>query len=113
MAGLRVNISVVLLSLSSPDESSLHYEVEFLMHQTWTDARLVHDDGERFPYLNAIHHHSDIWKPDIYFIKHGTFKDAISPSNIAMRIHRNGTVLYSMRRHLVLNCEGDLHIFPF
>jgi len=113
VAGLRVNISVVLLSLSSPDESSLHYEVEFLMHQIWTDARLVHDDGERFPYLNAIHHHSDIWKPDIYFIKHGTFKEAISPSNIAMRIHRNGTVLYSMRRHLVLNCEGDLHIFPF
>merc|ERR1712106_852649 len=37
----------------------------------------------------------------------------LSPSNIALRIHRNGTVLFSMRRHLVLNCEGDLHIFPF
>ena len=44
---LRVNVSVVLLSLSSPDESSLHYEVEFLMHQKWSDPRLVHDDGER------------------------------------------------------------------
>jgi len=110
---LKVNISVVLLSLSSPDESSLHYEVEFLMHQSWQDNRLVHDDGDRYPFLNAIHHNNDIWKPDIYFIKHGTFKEAISPSNIAIRIHRNGTVLYSMRRHLVLNCEGDLHIFPF
>ena len=28
----------------------------------------------RHNYLNGIHHHSDIWKPDIYFIKHGTFK---------------------------------------
>jgi len=110
---LRVNVSVVLLSLSSPDESSLHYEVEFLMHQKWSDPRLVHDDGERYSYLNGIHHHADIWKPDIYFIKHGTFKENLSPSNIALRIHRNGTVLYSMRRHLVLNCEGDLHIFPF
>lgn len=110
---LRVNVSVVLLSLSSPDESSLHYEVEFLMHQRWFDPRLIHDDGERYAYLNGIHHHADIWKPDIYFIKHGTFKENLSPSNIALRIHRNGTVLYSMRRHLVLNCEGDLHIFPF
>jgi len=110
---LSVNLSVILLSLSSPDESSLSYEVEFLMHQTWTDPRLSHDDGERFPFLNAIHHHNDIWKPDIYFIKHGTFKEGISPSNIAIKLHRNGTVLYSMRRHLVLNCEGDLHIFPF
>ena len=36
---LHVNVSVVLLSLSSPDESSLHYEVEFLLHQTWMDPR--------------------------------------------------------------------------
>ena len=28
----------------------------------------------RYPTLNALHHHGDIWKPDIYFIKHGTFK---------------------------------------
>jgi len=110
---LRVNISVVLLSLSSPDESSLHYEVEFIMRQRWDDPRLIHDDGGRHSYLNGIHHHGDIWKPDIYFIKHGTFKDNLDPSNIALRIHRNGTVIYSMRRHLVLNCEGDLHIFPF
>jgi len=110
---LRINISVVLLSLSSPDESSLHYEVEFIITQRWTDARLVHDDGDRYPSLNALHHHGDIWKPDIYFIKHGTFKEGLMPSNIALRIFRNGTVHYSMRRHLVLNCEGDLHIFPF
>jgi len=110
---LRVNISVVLLSLSSPDESSLHYEVEFIMRQRWDDPRLIHDDGDRHAFLNGIHHHGDIWKPDIYFIKHGTFKDNLDPSNIALRIHQNGTVIYSMRRHLVLNCEGDLHIFPF
>lgn len=110
---LRVNVSVVLLSLSSPDESSLHYEVEFLMHQRWQDPRLAHDNGTRYPFLNALHHHGDIWKPDLFFIKHGTFKDNLNPSNIALRVFSNGTVLYSMRRHLVLNCEGDLHIFPF
>lgn len=104
---------MMLLSLASPDESSLHYEVEFIIMQKWTDPRLVHDDGNRYPSLNALHHHGDIWKPDIYFIKHGSFKEGLMPSNIGLKIHRNGTVVYSMRRHMVLNCEGDLHIFPF
>jgi len=110
---IRVNISVVLLSLSSPDESSLHYEVEFLMHQKWIDPRLAQNNDTSYSFLNALHHHGDIWKPDIYFIKHGTFKENLTPSNIALRVFWNGTVVYSMRRHLVLNCEGDLHIFPF
>ena len=83
----QINISMSLLSLSSPDESSLHYEIEFIIKQKWIDPRLVHDDGNRwkikssfhgfllrYPTLNALHHHGDIWKPDIYFIKHGTFK---------------------------------------
>jgi len=110
---LRVNISVVLLSLSSPDESSLHYEVEFLIHQKWFDPRLRHTTGNQYPFLNALNHHGSIWKPDIFFIKHGTFKENLNPSNLALKIYANGTVVYSMRRHLVLNCEGDLHIFPF
>jgi len=109
---LQVNVSVVLLSLSSPDESSLHYEIEFLMHQRWEDPRLAYSDEKGRPYLNALAHHAAIWKPDVYIIKHGSYK-AINPSEVALRIHSNGTVFYTMRRHLVLNCEGDLHIFPF
>ena len=34
----------------------------------------VYSNFFRHSYLNGIHHHGDIWKPDIYFIKHGTFK---------------------------------------
>ena len=30
-----------------------------------------------------------------------------------MKVFPNGTIFYTMRRHLVLNCEGDLPIFPF
>ena len=55
-----------------------HYEVEFIMRQRWEDPRLSHDDGSRHNFLNGIHHHGDIWKPDIYFIKHGTFKVSFS-----------------------------------
>jgi len=110
---LQVDVSVVLLSLSSPDESSLHYEVEFLLHQKWVDPRLAFrtKDTSR-KYVNALAHHSSIWKPDIYIVKHGSYK-SINPSEVALRVFNNGTVFFTMRRHLVLNCEGDLHIFPF
>jgi len=109
---INVNISVMLLSLSSPDESSLHYEVEFLMHQKWIDHRLAHTHHNGESHLYALSHHAQIWKPDMFLIKHGTYK-TINPTEVSLKIFENGTIFYTMRRHLVLNCEGDLPIFPF
>ncbi|XP_050708175.1 glycine receptor subunit alpha-4-like isoform X2 [Eriocheir sinensis] len=109
---VKVNVSVVLLSLSSPDESSLNYEVEFLLNQEWVDPRLQHDDNERYPYLSGMHHLDDIWLPDTYFIMRGEFKHNLSHT-IALKINRSGEVCYSVRRYLVLSCEGDLNQFPF
>jgi len=112
MEPIDVNVSMVLLSLSSPDESSLNYEVEFLMHQKWTDPRLAHTHEEGVRHVDALSHHAEIWKPDIYLLKHGAYK-AIYPTEVSLKVFQNGTVFYTMRRHLVLNCEGDLPIFPF
>ncbi|VVD01822.1 unnamed protein product [Leptidea sinapis] len=110
---LTVNVSVLLLSLASPDESSLKYEVEFLLQQQWFDPRLRYSNQSHYDFLNAIHHHEDIWLPDTYFIMHGDFKDPIIPMHFALRIYRNGTINYLMRRHLILSCQGRLNIFPF
>ncbi|KAK9878929.1 hypothetical protein WA026_003751 [Henosepilachna vigintioctopunctata] len=110
---LTVNISVLLLSLASPDESSLKYEVEFLLQQQWYDPRLRYSNQSRYEYLNAIHHNNDIWLPDTYFIMHGDFKHPLIPMHFALRIYRNGSVNYLMRRHLILSCQGSLNIFPF
>ncbi|KYM79750.1 Glutamate-gated chloride channel subunit beta, partial [Atta colombica] len=101
---LTVNVSVLLLSLASPDESSL---------QQWYDPRLRYSNRSRYDFLNAIHHYENIWLPDTYFIMHGDFKDPIIPVHFALRIYRNGTVNYLMRRHLILSCQGRLNIFPF
>ncbi|XP_076253025.1 pH-sensitive chloride channel 1 isoform X5 [Rhynchophorus ferrugineus] len=110
---LTVNVSVLLLSLASPDESSLKYEVEFLLQQQWYDPRLRYSNQSQYSYLNAIHHHDDIWLPDTYFIMHGDFKDPLIPVHFSLRIYRNGSVNYLMRRHLILSCQGSLNIFPF
>lgn len=73
------------------------YEVEFLLQQQWYDPRLRYANQSQYEYLNAIHHHEEIWLPDTYFIMHGDFKDPIIPMHFALRIYRNGTINYLMR----------------
>jgi len=85
--------------MSSPDESSLKYELEFLLHQDWHDHRLIYDDGGRYHYLNALRHHGSLWRPDTYFILHGEFKALRDPGpvDMALKVYPNGTVLYITR----------------
>ncbi|XP_022694951.1 glutamate-gated chloride channel-like isoform X2 [Varroa jacobsoni] len=110
----KVNVSVLLLSMSSPDESSLKYEIEFLLIQKWMDQRLAyHETGANHSHLNGLLHEGKIWKPDIYFIKHGEFKTPLNPVHMSLRLYPNGTVVYTMRRHMTLVCQGNLQIFPF
>ncbi|KAG1714381.1 Gamma-aminobutyric acid receptor subunit beta [Nymphon striatum] len=109
----RVNISVLLLTLSSPDESSLKYEVEFLLTQKWQDPRLEYDDGGMYKFLKGRAHIDDIWIPDTYFIKHGEFKEHLVPKNMGLNIASDGTVTYTMRRQIVLTCKAGLSTFPF
>ena len=32
---------------------------------------------------------------------------------MSLRLYPNGTVVYTMRRHMTLVCQGNLQIFPF
>ncbi|XP_053207971.1 glutamate-gated chloride channel-like isoform X2 [Panonychus citri] len=114
-APMTVNVSVLMLSMSSPDESSLKYEIEFLLFQDWIDHRLMYDDGGRHRHLNALRHHEHLWRPDTYFILHGEFKthNEAGPINMAFKVFPNGTVLYITRQKMIITCEGDLNIFPF
>ncbi|RWS14953.1 glutamate-gated chloride channel-like protein, partial [Dinothrombium tinctorium] len=112
----NVNVSVLLLTISSPDESSLKYEVEFLLFQTWEDKRLCYAPERNPRYLNALHLREDLWMPDTYFILHGEFKEFRGPADpvhMALKIYPNGTVVYVTRRYMIITCEGHLNIFPF
>ncbi|GFG33094.1 hypothetical protein Cfor_07427, partial [Coptotermes formosanus] len=108
-----VSTAVILPSKQLDMPFKAKYEVEFLLQQQWFDPRLRYSNKSEYEFLNAIHHHTDIWLPDTYFIMHGDFKDPLIPVHFALRIYRNGTVSYLMRRHLILSCQGHLHIFPF
>ena len=119
-----VNLSILILTLSSPDESSVTYEIGFVLMQQWYDPRLRFElpkilqksSESNSIYLNGLKHADRIWIPDTYFIKHGEFReqtDQFDPLHITLKIFPNGTVLYTTRRNMVLTCEGNLRIFPF
>lgn len=110
---------MLILSLASPDESSVTYEVGFVLHMTWVDKRLqfkVPTGLKSSSYLNALKYADQIWLPDTYFIKHGEFKhssDQYDPLHFGLKIYSNGTVHYTTRRNMIINCEANLRIFPF
>ncbi|XP_046915295.1 uncharacterized protein LOC124495898 isoform X2 [Dermatophagoides farinae] len=120
-----VNLSILILTLSSPDESSVTYEIGFVLMQRWYDPRLrfelpdallLDTKNSNSIYLNGLKHTDRIWIPDTYFIKHGEFRhttDQFDPLHITLKIFPNGTVLYTTRRNMILTCEGNLRIFPF
>ncbi|KAF7491585.1 Glutamate-gated chloride channel [Sarcoptes scabiei] len=119
----NVNISILVLTISSPDESSVVYEIDFALMQKWNDPRLrfevpskLANENPDLVYLNGLKIVNQIWIPDIFFIKHGEFKfstDKHDPILIALKIYPNGTIYYIVRRNMVLTCEGNLKIFPF
>ncbi|KAH1020189.1 hypothetical protein HUJ04_009902, partial [Dendroctonus ponderosae] len=74
------------------------YDKRLLPPQQWYDPRLRYSNQSEYNYLNAIHHHDDIWLPDTYFIMHGDFKDPLIPVHFSLRIYRNGSVNYLMRQ---------------
>ncbi|RWS20533.1 glutamate-gated chloride channel-like protein, partial [Leptotrombidium deliense] len=111
-----VNVSVLLLTISSPDESSLKYEVEFLLFQKWIDKRLCYMEQNNPKYLNALSFREQIWMPDTYFLLHGEFKEFKGPADpvhMELKIYPDGTVAYVTRRYMIITCEGHLNIFPF
>ncbi|XP_054709314.1 glutamate-gated chloride channel-like [Uloborus diversus] len=107
----KIQVNVLLHSLSSPDESSLNYEVEFLMYRRWEDPRLKYQDDGRHKYLNGMSHVNDVWLPNTYIVKHGSLKEPLV--DVSLRVYDNGSVVHIMRRGISINCQGNLKIFPF
>lgn len=56
----------------------------------------------RKPYLDALCHVNKTWTPDVYFIKHGDFRQHIDPRHLSLRIFANGTVNFTTRLVIII-----------
>ncbi|KAI1289769.1 Glutamate-gated chloride channel [Halotydeus destructor] len=108
-----VRVNLYVRSISRIDDVIMEYAIQITFREQWTDDRLVYDDmNGRIRFL-TLTDPSKIWKPDLFFSneKEGHFHDIIMP-NVLLRIHPDGSVLYSIRISLVLACPMDLKYYP-
>ncbi|KAI8517138.1 Glycine receptor subunit alpha-3 [Branchiostoma belcheri] len=80
------------------------YTVGIYLRQFWQDPRLVFEGLNKTISLDS-NIRPKIWVPDLFFVNEKDGKmHAITTANKYIRIHPNGTVLYSMR-----GCTSNLH----
>ena len=78
---------------------SQEYSIDIYLRQQWEDPRLEYDNWTSLARLELDNKVMDkVWTPDTFFVneKHAFVHNVTIPNKL-MHIHRNGTVLYSMR----------------
>uniref|UniRef100_A0A0N4Z2K3 Ig-like domain-containing protein n=1 Tax=Parastrongyloides trichosuri TaxID=131310 RepID=A0A0N4Z2K3_PARTI len=113
---VKVDVDILLRSLSHVNEANMEYTVQLTYRQKYTDSRLSYgliDPNNELPDFFIITNEHILWKPDSFFQneKSGHRHDIDKP-NVFMRVHRNGTVLYSVRLSMVLSCPMHLQYYP-
>ncbi|XP_021920388.1 glutamate-gated chloride channel isoform X7 [Zootermopsis nevadensis] len=89
------------------------YSVQLTFREQWIDERLKFNDfGGKIKYL-TLTDAARVWMPDLFFAneKEGHFHNIIMP-NVYIRIHPQGSVLYSIRISLTLACPMNLKLYP-
>ncbi|XP_047736996.1 glycine receptor subunit alpha-4-like [Hyalella azteca] len=108
-----VACEVYIRSFGSIDPSSMDYQVDLYLRQTWYDARLKHEDLVQPLDLNDPNLVKAIWKPEVYFpnAKDADFQFVTVP-NVLVRINPHGEILYMLRLKLTFACMMELSKFP-
>ncbi|GMT37487.1 hypothetical protein PFISCL1PPCAC_28784, partial [Pristionchus fissidentatus] len=118
-----VTVNVYLRSISKIDDVNMEYSAQFTFREEWKDARLAYnrfadENTEVPPFLVlATSEHSDlsqqIWMPDTFFQNEKEARrHLIDKPNVLIRIHPDGSILYSVRLSLVLSCLMSLEYYP-
>lgn len=116
--GLPTTVSVQLsiFNMYSVSATAMEYSIDCVLRQWWIDERLNYTRyNTTLDKLEVDEKSVDrVWKPDLYFVneKRGSFH-SITNRNRAIFIYRNGTVIYSIRIALALQCTMLLQFFPF
>lgn len=112
-AATLVSVNIYLRSISKIDDYKMEYSVQLTFREQWTDERLKFNNfGGKIKYL-TLTDAARVWMPDLFFAneKEGHFHNIIMP-NVYIRIHPDGSVLYSIRISLTLACPMNLKLYP-
>ncbi|XP_037030350.1 glutamate-gated chloride channel-like [Bradysia coprophila] len=109
-----VRVNFFVRNMPYVDDLKQEYSVQLTFRYMWLDERLQFDDmGGKLKYLH-VDAARRIWMPDLFFSneKQGNFHNMLAP-NFYVRIFPSGSVLYSTRISLTLDCPMNLQPYPF
>ncbi|CAI4228524.1 unnamed protein product [Auanema sp. JU1783] len=118
-----VTVNIYLRSISKIDDVNMEYSAQFTFREEWVDARLAYgryeDENTEVPpfVVLATSENADqsqqIWMPDTFFQNEKEARrHLIDKPNVLIRIHKDGSILYSVRLSLVLSCPMSLEFYP-
>ncbi|KFM66670.1 Glycine receptor subunit alpha-2, partial [Stegodyphus mimosarum] len=108
-----VSCEIFIRSFGSINPSTMDYEVDLYLRQTWYDHRLRQPHLVKPLDLNDPKLVQRIWKPEVFFAnaKHAEFQYVTVP-NVLVRITPSGEILYMLRLKLRFSCMMDLYRYP-
>ncbi|XP_059471439.1 glycine receptor subunit alpha-2-like [Neocloeon triangulifer] len=109
----EVQCDIYIRSFGSINPSTMDYQVDLYLQQTWVDSRLKNKHLTRAMDLNDPNLVQRIWKPEVFFAnaKHAEFQYVTVP-NVLIRVAPDGKILYMLRLKLTFSCMMDLYKFP-
>ncbi|VDM60464.1 unnamed protein product [Angiostrongylus costaricensis] len=109
-----VNVNMLIRSISKIDNVNMEYSVQLTFRESWMDERLKYGEkNDDHPDFLILTTGKQIWMPDSFFQneKHA-YKHMIDKPNVLIRVHKDGTILYSVRISMVLSCPMHLQFYP-
>uniref|UniRef100_A0A158R592 Neur_chan_LBD domain-containing protein n=1 Tax=Syphacia muris TaxID=451379 RepID=A0A158R592_9BILA len=109
-----VTVNMLIRSISKMDDVNMEYSVQLTFRESWVDGRLAYGlPGDAQPEFLILAVGQKIWMPDSFFQNEKqAHRHMIDKPNVMVRIHKDGTILYSVRISLVLSCPMHLQHYP-
>ncbi|KAI3384500.1 hypothetical protein SNEBB_011403 [Seison nebaliae] len=114
---VNVSMTMHIMSISSINEVNMDFTLDLYFRQIWRDPRLAFNHENKFKNeMNVTLHYeqiNNVWIPDTFFrnSKEGRQHDVTVPNRL-VRVYSNGTILFSQRITLKLECPMKLQKFP-
>ncbi|KIH64984.1 Cation transporter family protein [Ancylostoma duodenale] len=103
-------------SISHIDFVRMEYNLQVTFRQYWHDPRLEYSSmfgGKEVPEFLIITERDSIWIPDTFFLNEKrAHRHEIDKLNLMIRVHANGSVMYSERISLTLSCPMYIQNYP-
>ncbi|CAJ0944423.1 unnamed protein product, partial [Mesorhabditis belari] len=111
-----VRVNILIRMLSKIDVVNMEYNMQITFREEWIDRRLAYQNlgYQNAPkFLTVPHVKDNLWIPDSFFpTEKAAHRHLIDTENMFLRIHSDGTILYSVRLSMTLSCSMNLQLYP-